>query len=129
MINKSSDEQESKILVDELNELIEFLSITQLQAVEIIERHYSTIYDNYTKKDHLLSFESFKKILQGRKISAHKLRLYIGCLKKSKEYHRRVGLYAAENGDDKILGKERQKELHQLSKHIRNLINEKEKSS
>ena len=129
MMNKSSNEQESKELLDELKALINFLNISQSEAVLMIDEYYSECREPYdVLEESSLSYESFKKILQGRKTSPDKLRLYINCLKQSKKYYRITGLMAAKDGDVEVLGVERQKELHQLSKRIRDLIAEKKKS-
>lgn len=129
MINKPSNEQESKELLDELKALINFLNISQSEAVLMIDEYYSECCEPYdVHEESSLSYESFKKILQGRKTSPDKLRLYINCLKQSKKYRRITGLMAAKDGDVEVLGVERQKELHQLSKRIRDLIAEKTKS-
>ncbi|RDE68804.1 hypothetical protein DPV96_00100 [Aggregatibacter segnis] len=128
-MNKSLKEQESKELLDELNALIKFLGIRQSDAVLMIDEYYSKCREPYdVHEESSLSFESFKKILQGRKTSPDKLRLYINCLKQSKTYRGIIGLMAAKDGDVEVLGVERQKELHQLSKRIRDLIAEKTKS-
>ena len=128
-MNKSSKEQESKELLDELTALIKFLGISQSDAVLMIDEYYSKCREPYdVHEETSLSFESFKKILQGRKTSPDKLRLYINCLKQSKKYRGIIGLMAAKDGDVEVLGEERQKELHQLSKRIRDLIAEKKKS-
>ncbi|MBN6064767.1 hypothetical protein [Aggregatibacter actinomycetemcomitans] len=128
-MDKSSKEQETKELLDELKALIQFLDISQLDAVVMIDEYYSKCREPYdVHEESSLSYESFKKILQGRhKASPDKLRLYINCLKQSKKYHCITGLMAAKDGDVKVLGVEAQKELHQLSKRIRDLIAEKKK--
>jgi hypothetical protein len=128
-MNKSLKEQESKELLDELKALIQFLGISQSDAVLMIDEYCSKFREPYdVHEESSLSFESFKKILQGRKTSPDKLRLYINCLKQSKKYRGIIGLMAAKDGDIEVLGVERQKELHQLSKRIRDLIAEKKKS-
>ncbi|OOF57279.1 hypothetical protein BKL49_09325 [Rodentibacter myodis] len=126
-MKKSSNEQEYEKLLSELREIIHFLGITQNTAVEMIEEYYSKHFEFYdTNENNRISIDSFKKILQGRKGSSRKLRIYIDCLKQSEKYHKLIGLDVSENGDVEVLGEDRKRELHQLSEYIRDLVIQRE---
>ncbi|TPH07563.1 hypothetical protein [Haemophilus haemolyticus] len=122
LIKNQSIEQEANDLVDELNKIIDFLDLTQQGALELIEKHYFKIYGYEPEKE--LSISSFRKILQGRKTPINKLKLYINCLKESKEYHQAAKMTYSREGDNRLLGDDIHSILLNWSEQIRKSLEE-----
>ncbi|MDP8080173.1 hypothetical protein [Phocoenobacter skyensis] len=98
-----------KCLREELKTFIKSIGISQKEAADIISEGRPEFY------------ECFKKDLN-RCNNEQKLKNYIAILKSSEKYRTLKGCRARYEGDIDILGKERQAELHKISKKIKEAL-------
>ena len=111
-MKKTANELEREKIVGEIKDVISLIGITQREAADIIasERNEDDFY------------ERFKKQLARSSTKVQILENYLFILKKSEIYVNTLRFQAKQVGDVEVLGKEKQRNLHKLSKVIAKYI-------